>query len=269
MDEAHAALAVAEEAARRAGALLKSYFRNLAVFEVKGLREVVTEADRRSEELILDLIRRNFPADLIFAEESYGGLPPREMEASRVWFVDPLDGTTNFVYGLAFYAVSICLFAHGLPLAGVVYDPSADELFSAVRGEGARLNGRPIRVSSCACFPEALLGTGFPYERSGGDNLDHVVEIARGVRDLRRLGSAALDLCYVASGRLDGFWEYGLRPWDYAAGWLIVEEAGGRVTSLAGRPMRPYYRGIAATNGLIHAELLAALAKGRTGLGEA
>ena len=266
MDESHA-LVVAEEAARQAGEVLRSYFRHLAGVEHKGPREVVTEADRRAEARIIALIRQAFPADLILAEESYRGLTDEKIiEERRVWFIDPLDGTTNFVYGLPVYAVSIALFDRGRPVLGVVYDPSADELFSAARGEGARGNGRPIRVSSCFRFAEALLATGFPYERNGGDNLDHVTNIVPRIRDLRRMGSAALDLCYVASGRLDGFWEYGLRPWDFAAGLLIVEEAGGKVTDFRGRPMRPFSRGIAATNGYIHEELLAALARGRTGL---
>lgn len=261
-------LAAAEEAARAAGEVLLGHFRQALRPEFKRARDMVTEADLGAQEIILSLLRRRFPDHAIYAEESRDRLTPEEVARGRVWFVDPLDGTTNFVHGLGIFTVSICLFEFGRATAGVVYHPFGGELFTAVRGEGARLNGMPVGVSAAESLGQSLLATGFAYEFTGGDNTDHVANLVPAIRGLRRLGSASLDLCYVACGRFDGYWEYGIEPWDHAAGDLIVAEAGGRVTNLRGNEIRYNHRGVAATNGRIHRELLDVLARGKTGMDE-
>jgi len=227
--------------------------------EYKSPLELVTEFDGTSERLIVDAIGRAFPGDATLAEE--GGA--RQGERWR-WIIDPLDGTTNFAHGLPHFAVSIAGEELGELAFGVVYDPMRDELFSAGRGGGAFLNDARLHISPSAALADSLLVTGFPYDlRSHPDNnLDRYAWLAMQTRGVRRFGSAALDLAYVAAGRFDGYWELRLAPWDLAAGMLLVREAGGTVTRVDGGPdvLRPP-TSIAATNGLIHEELLEALKK--------
>ncbi len=219
--------------ARQAGDILRADFGQHLHVENKGLIDLVSEADRRSEAHLLSHIREHFPADWIVAEES-GELAG---SADRTWYVDPLDGTINFVHGLPIYSVSIAYGEGDQLLLGVVYDPTRDELFSAQAGAGAWLNREPIHPAEASDLDHSLLVTGFPYDiRTNPDNnLDHYAHFALHSQGVRRLGSAALDLCYVACGRFDGFWELRLNPWDVAAGGLIAREAGCMVTDLDGK----------------------------------
>ncbi len=252
---------VAIEAARRAGGLLVDIFEHPRTIETKGASyNLVTEADRRSEELILSLIRKAFPHHAILAEEQ-DTVPP---ESEYLWVVDPLDGTTNYAHHYPMFAVSIALWHGGRPILAVIYDPMRKELFQAERGAGAFLNEQPIRVSATASLRQALLGTGFYYER--GEPMRRTLRQIEAFFDvpihcIRRDGSAALDLCYVAAGRYDGFWELTLGPWDYAAGMLVIEEAGGIVTDAAGQPIGLFSRNILAANSMIHKDMLAVLAR--------
>jgi len=226
-------LAAAEEAGRLSGAILKEAFDQQRTIEFKGAIDLVTDADRTSEAELIRYVRERFPGHTILAEES--GL--RRGSGMR-WIIDPLDGTTNYSHRLPLFCVSIAVdSAEGL-LAGVVYDPLRDELFSAAKGRGAKLNGKPIHVSSVTSLDKALLCSGFPYDVREHPEaplglFNHLTRLAQGVR---RLGSAALDLAYVAAGRLDGFFEFGLKPWDIAAGGLLVVEAGGTMTQIDGSP---------------------------------
>ena len=254
-------IAVATRLAREAGALIAAAIGRGNTVERKAAVDLVTEIDRESERIVVEGLRASFPDHAIVAEESSTGRPP---SGQRCWYVDPLDGTTNFVHALPHCAVSLALAApNGNPEAAVVYDPCKDELFHAVRGGGAFLNGKPIRVSSPLVLDEALFVTGFPYDRRehSGFYLKYFEAFMLRCRDLRRLGSASLDLSYVAAGRFDGFWEWHLKPWDTAAGWLIVEEAGGRVVDFDGRAYDPWSPRILATNGALEAEALAVLAE--------
>jgi myo-inositol-1(or 4)-monophosphatase len=249
--------------ARDAGALLLELAEVGVEVRHKGEVDLVTRADQASEELILQAVRSRFPGHGILAEESgtAGG-----REGSRwVWVVDPLDGTTNFAHGLPIWSVSIGILRDGQPRVGVVFDPTRDECFTAVRGRGAHLDGRPIRVSAARALEHALLVTGFPYDvrRSAENNLDHFARFATRSRAVRRLGSAALDLAYVACGRFDGFWELKLHPWDVAAGWLLVEEAGGVVTRFAGEPFDMRADEIVAGPEPLVASMREVLAEGR------
>ncbi len=255
---------VAHAAAARAGALLRSRYREHQEVSFKGEVDLVTAADRDAERLIVDCIRSAFPAHGIVAEES----PPRPGGDDHRWYVDPLDGTTNFAHGYPQFCVSIALARADEMLLGVVHDPVREETFSAVRGDGARLNGAPIAVSATARFEHALLGTGFPYDRRQHADfyVGFLAEAMRRSQGVRRAGSAALDLCWVACGRLDAFWEWKLHPWDFAAGRLIVQEAGGRVSDFAGGPHRLSGEETAASNGLLHDALLAMLSHARARL---
>jgi myo-inositol-1(or 4)-monophosphatase len=220
--------------AHQAGEILRQSFgKNLQV-EYKSLTDLVSEADRQSERLLLNYIRQHFPGDSIQAEES-GGSPG---SSERVWYVDPLDGTVNYLHGIPIYSVSIAYAESGVLRVGVVYDPVHDECFSAEHGKGAYLNGQPIYPATATDLDHALLVTGFSYDirEISDNNLDNFAYFALHSQGVRRLGSAALDLCYVACGRLDGFWELILQPWDLAAGALIVMEAGARVTNIDGGP---------------------------------
>jgi myo-inositol-1(or 4)-monophosphatase len=221
---------------------------------MKGRREVVTDLDDASERAILETIRASCPDDLIIAEESAPGLG----RSDRVWIVDPLDGTNNYAHGYPFFSVAVAVEERGSLVAGVVYDPLRDELFAAERGGGATLNAEPIRVSGAPTLGESLVATGFPYDRSDDtdNNLENLNRFILAVRGIRRGGSAQLDLVYVACGRLDGFWELGLKTWDVAAGGLIVQEAGGRVTNFEGSGWDHRRGDIVASNGSIHAEML-------------
>ena len=250
--------AVAQEAALKAGQILADLFGKVNRITKKGAIDLVTEADVRAEDAILKVVRDHFPEDGILAEES-GRCGE---DADRIWIVDPLDGTTNFAHGFPFFAVSIALQVDGDVVLGLVFNPLLNESFAARRGGGAYLNRSPIRVSENRGLRESLLATGFPYSICEGaesvmDLLSRMVVLAQGVR---RAGSAAIDLCYVAAGRFDGFWEEGLKPWDTAAGSLIVREAGGMVSDYSGAPYSPGGRSIVAANPHIHGAMLRVLA---------
>jgi myo-inositol-1(or 4)-monophosphatase len=253
--------------AREAGSLLMDFFRQRVKIEYKGEADLVTVADRKSEALILERIRQQFPAHDVMGEEG----ARIETGSDYKWYVDPLDGTTNFAHGFPVFCVSLAVDHRGQRVAGVVYDPTRDEMFTAELGSGARLNGEAIRVSSTSRLSDCLLATGFPSQkRHKNPNIHFYHQITLKTHGVRRAGSAALDLCYVASGRFDGFWEFNLNPWDTAAGVLIAEEAGGRVTDFSGGPFQLASRETVASNGLVHDALLAefkAIFEGR-GLGE-
>jgi myo-inositol-1(or 4)-monophosphatase len=252
-------LPVAEAAARAAGAVLRDGQRRPKEVVSKGRTDIVTWADGAAQVAIVEVIAAAFPDDRVVGEEGTVGDP----SAARTWIVDPLDGTSNYAHGIPFFCVSVAVRETDGPLlAGVVYDPLRDECFDAVRGGGARRNGRAIRVSEAKTVATALLATGFAYDVHD-DARDNLAEFARATKvagGIRRDGSAALDLCYVACGRFDGYWELKLHPWDVAAGILIVEEAGGRVTDLAGAAVPASGREIVSSNGAIHHELLRVLA---------
>jgi myo-inositol-1(or 4)-monophosphatase len=243
--------------AREAGALLMHYFHQGLKIEYKGDADLVTAADRASEALIRDRISQQFPSHDVLGEEQ--GL--NDQGSDYRWYVDPLDGTTNFAHGYPVFCVSMALehrsADRGLRIAGVVYDPTRDELFTAEQGRGAHLNGQPIHVSKASQLKECLLATGFPsHKRHQNPNIHFYHQITLRTHGLRRPGSAALDLCNVASGRFDGFWEFNLNPWDTAAGVLLVEEAGGKVSRFDGSAFAIDSRETVATNGLVHDALL-------------
>ena len=221
---------------------------------VKGTpTDLVTEIDRKVEAYLTGRIRERFPDHGIFGEENGETAGAGEYR----WVIDPIDGTVNFIHGFPYYSISIALQKQGKTVAGVVYSPRLNELYAAEAGRGAALNGEPLRVSGCTALADSLLATGFACVRARirPDNLELLPGIVRQIQGIRRNGSAALDLCNVAAGRFDGYWEFALNLYDVAAGALILQEAGGRVTDLTGRNRWPE-AGICATNGLIHAELL-------------
>ena len=244
---------VMAQIAREAGALLMGHFNRHIKIEYKGEADLVTVADRSSETLIRERIREHWPAHDILGEEQ--GLV--DTGSDYRWYVDPLDGTTNFAHSFPVFCVSLAVEHKGQRIAGVVYDPTRDEMFSAEQGSGAYLNEQRIRVSSIAKLAESLVATGFPsHKRHKNPNIHFYHQITLRTHGVRRAGSAALDLCYVASGRLEAFWEFNLNPWDTAAGVLIVEEAGGRVTNFADGPFHIDSREVLASNGLIHESLV-------------
>lgn len=250
-------LPVMSAIAREAGALLLPYFHRGLKIEYKGDADLVTAADRASEVLIRERIRQQFPSHDVLGEEQ--GLS--DQGGDYRWYVDPLDGTTNFAHGYPVFCVSMALEHRGKDqarrIAGVVYDPTRDELFTAEVGKGAHLNGTPIHVSKAAQLKECLLATGFPsHKRHKNPNIHFYHQITLRTHGVRRAGSAALDLCNVASGRFDGFWEFNLNPWDTAAGALVVEEAGGRVSQFDGSAFELDSRETLASNGLVHDALL-------------
>ncbi|MBZ0168012.1 histidinol-phosphate phosphatase [Candidatus Methylomirabilis lanthanidiphila] len=249
---------VALRAAKEAGAILRQGLEQQRIIEFKGVKNLVTDMDRRSEETIADLVRQTLPHHSVVCEEG----TRLEGDSGYRWYVDPLDGTTNYAHGYPCYSVSIGVEKDGDLIFGCVYDPSQEELFIAERGGGAFLNGKRLRVSAIANLPDALLATGFPNDVAGtkDNNLDYFVRFMKRAQGVRRPGSAALDLCYVAAGRFDSFWELKLYPWDMAAGVLIVTEAGGRVTDLRGGPHHLSNPQIVASNGLLHDEMLHILA---------
>jgi myo-inositol-1(or 4)-monophosphatase len=243
--------------AREAGALLMQYFHQGLKIEYKGDADLVTAADRASEALIRERVSKQFPSHDVLGEEQ--GLKDRGSEYR--WYVDPLDGTTNFAHGYPVFAVSMALEHRSknkeTRIAGVVYDPTRDEFFAAEKGKGALLNGKPIQVSKTAHLKECLVATGFPsHKRHKNPNIFFYHQITLKTHGVRRAGSAALDLCNVACGRFDGFWEFNLNPWDTAAGALIVEEAGGRVSRFDGSAFELNSRETLASNGLVHDALL-------------
>lgn len=258
-----ALLSVATDAARQAGMVLTECTRTGFRIEHKQVINLVTDADRQAEQRIIEVIHEAFPTHRILAEE--GGLT--EQSPSRYkWVIDPLDGTTNFAHGFPAYCVSIGVECDGREIVGAVYDPTRDELFTAQIGHGAHLNGVPISVSTTDHLDRALLVTGFGYDirETSNNNLNHFVRFALKVQGLRRTGTAALDLCYVAAGRFDGFWEVALNPWDMAAGVVILHEAGGTVTNFKGAPHSIYGRELVASNGHIHQAMLDLLQEDRT-----
>jgi myo-inositol-1(or 4)-monophosphatase len=242
-----AAIVIAQEA----GGILMD--RRGVGFELKGAFDLVTAADHASERFIVEQLQKHFPQHGIVAEE--GGRA--EMRSEFRWYVDPLDGTTNFAHGFPMWNVTLALAQKEQVVAGVIYDPLRREMFAAERGAGAQLNGEPIRVSKARRLEDALLATGFPSrKRHENVNIHFYYQAAMITHGIRRGGSAALDLAYTACGRLDGFWEFGLNPWDMAAGTLMVEEAGGCVSGMRGEPLDLHGKYLLVDNGLLHEETL-------------
>lgn len=253
-------LKTAIEAAQEAGKFLReSRTKRLNVERKSSSIDLVTQVDKEAERLIIDIIQRRFPDHDILGEES----GQSRNSSSYRWIIDPLDGTINFTHGLPIYCVSIGIERNGETIAGVVYDPNTNELYTAERGKGAYLNGARIHVSQTETLINSLLITGFPYNIH--NNPDHTIErfvdFLMEAQAVRRLGSAAIDLCYIAAGRGDGFWEAFIKPWDVAAGILLVEEAGGKVTDFHGGKVNINAPRIVASNGKIHDEMLRVLRK--------
>lgn len=248
-------LETAVEIAREAGALLANYLERRVGYEYKGEFDLVTEADRASERLVVERLRTHFPAHAIVGEEGFG----HETASEYRWFVDPLDGTTNFAHSFPMFNVTLGLQRAGETIAGVVYDPIRQEMFMAERGSGAYMNNRRIKVSGTKRLSDSLASTGFPSrKRHHNVNIHFYYQLAMASHGVRRTGSAAIDLAYVACGRLDFFWEFGLKPWDMAAGTLLVEEAGGRVTDMRGAAHTITGSDhLLADNGALHEEVLA------------
>ncbi len=250
----HKFLEAARVSARQAGEMLKRHQTDVREITFKGSVDLVTNFDKQAQNQIVEFLSTQFPHHDILAEEELS----LEKGSEYLWVIDPLDGTTNFAHGFPVFCVSIALMKDGEILLGVVFDPTRDEMFQAVKGAGASLNGEAIVVSSTEELDKSLLATGFPYDirTSTRNNLDHFADFAVRAQAVRRCGSAAVDLCYVACGRFDGFWELKLAPWDVAAGVLIVMEAGGRVSDFSGNPMDIFGEEIVATNSYIHGEMI-------------
>ncbi len=249
------------EIAKKVGQVQLNGLLEKRIIHYKGEIDLVTEVDKECEEILVNFIKTKFSDHDIISEETQF-----ELKGSPYcWFIDPLDGTTNYVHGYPVFCVSLALQFEGQIVLGVVYDPTRDELFWAEKGKGAYLNGRRIKVSNITKLSESLLATGFPYDlkRDPVNNLDHFLNMILEAQAIRRDGSAALNLCYVASGRFDGFWELKLKPWDVAAGALIVKEAGGMVSDFEGNSFDPFHLEVVASNGHIHKEMLNVLKKGK------
>ena len=249
-------------AALAAGRLQRSRFASDFTVELKGAKDLVTELDTASERLIVDHLLAAFPGHGILAEE--GQYPPGD--GRHTWIIDPIDGTTNFAHGYPWFCSSIALERDGQLTVAVIYNPMTDELFTAIAGGGAYLNGRRLNVSRCAALTDSLLGTGFPYDCATApeNNFDSFIRFQKTARGIRRCGAAALDLAWLAAGRLDGFWEIKLKPWDVAAGCLLIQEAGGQVSAFDGSPYEVRNHRILASNGLLHDQMIALLAMGGT-----
>lgn len=254
-------LEIAEKAAREAGEVHLQNLGKVKEIEFKAKNSLVTEVDKLSEELIIGILKDSFPGHDIFAEES----GKHVTNSDYLWLVDPLDGTTNYAHAYPFFSVSIALEVKGSIELGLVYDPVKDEMFTAQRGSGAYLNGAPISVSQTEYINQCHLCTGFVHENDQmvEENLRHFSNFIRKAQAVRRDGSAALDLCYVACGRFDGFWELGLNPWDTAAGALIVQEAGGSVSLFSGAEYSIYVKEILATNNRIQDQMMVVLSTDR------
>lgn len=249
-------LDVAVAAARDGGEIISAALHGPKNISYKGEVDIVTETDKKSEAAILTRLRREFPAHAVIAEE--GGASGPGAQAEYQWHVDPLDGTTNFAHGFPVFAVSLGLLYRGEALVGAIYNPVTLEMFTAIRGRGAHSNGEPIHVSGIDKLARSLLATGFPsHKRMQNPNIRYYWEFTLRSHGVRRAGAAALDLCSVARGHFEGFWEFGLKSWDTAAGILLVREAGGTVTNFAGQPYRPGDLECLASNGLIHEEMRA------------
>ncbi len=243
------------EAAKAAGAmLLAGLNEGERVIEFKGDNDIVTEMDRRAEEMVVEALTSAFPDIAILAEEGGASGPESDLK----WIIDPLDGTNSYAHRVPHFCVSIGLEMSGEPAVGVVYNPCLDECFTAVKGKGACLNGKPIRVSATAELKKSLVATGFPYDRatSPENNVNYVAAFIPKIQGIRRMGSAALDLCYTAAGRFDGYWELKLQPWDTAAGALILTEAGGSLTDFDGGAYSIYDKQLLASNGQIHDQMI-------------
>ena len=241
-----------QDLAREAGALLMSFFGKVSI-EYKGDVDLVTQADRAAEKMIVERIRKQWPEHDLIGEEG----SRRETGSDFRWYIDPLDGTTNFAHGFPVFCVSLALEYKGERVAGVVFDPTRNEMFAAGKGSGAQLNGRPAHVSATPRLKESLVATGFPsHKRHKNPNINFYHQITLRSHGVRRAGSAALDLCYLSCGRLDAYWEFNLNPWDTAAGVLLVEEAGGKVTNFSGGPFNIDSREVLGSNTLLHGELL-------------
>jgi myo-inositol-1(or 4)-monophosphatase len=253
-------LGIVEGVARQAGAVLMEGYGNVRQIQQKGVIDLVTEFDKRSEEVIVSSIQKEFPEHAILAEESGHNKTISEYQ----WVIDPLDGTTNFAHGIPIFSVSIGLLKNNSPILGVAYDPFRNEMFSAEVGHGAFLNHRSIRVSSQTDLGQAVLSTGFPYDlrTNTRNNLPQFVQFQLRTQAVRHLGSAALDCAWTAIGRLDGYWEFGVKPWDIGAGALIVREAGGRVTSVDEDENFLSSDTILVSNGLLHEQMLRVLKEG-------
>ena len=250
-------LKVAVEAAHAAGRILKERADRIGKIEYKGEIDPVTEIDLLCEKEVIGRVQKTFPSHAFLAEES----GTTKGDSDHQWIIDPLDGTVNYSHGYPAYCVSIGYQCKGEVVVGAVYNPCLDELFVAERGKGATLNGKPIAVSAASDLRLSLLATGFPYDisESSDNNLDHFQKFIVSCQAIRRPGSAALDLCYTAMGRFDGYWEMKLHPWDYAAGWLMIEEAGGKVTRFDGSPFQMGDRYVLASNGNIHQAMVEVL----------
>lgn len=244
----------ARKLAREAGGLLAEKLTQHNPVFYKGDIDLVTEADRMSEAFILTEISRRYPEHGILSEESAA----KNEQAVMRWIIDPLDGTTNYAHGFPFFCVSIAFERDGIVEVGVIYDPTRDDLFTASRAGGAYLNGKKLQVSALTDLSRSLLATGFPYDirTSNENNLNFFNAMAVRAQAIRRPGAAALDLAYLASGRIDGFWELKLKPWDTAAGCLMVEEAGGVISDMKGKPWNLFSPGLVASNGLIHGQMM-------------
>jgi myo-inositol-1(or 4)-monophosphatase len=251
----------AKEVALKAGQMLKENINTSAEIFFKGAVNLVTDLDNRSQRMIFDHLSSRFPDHDFMGEE---GLR-KDRGAELRWIIDPLDGTTNYAHGFPIYTISIAFEAKGEVVLGLVYDPMREEMFSALKCQGAFLNGKSIHVSSVQDLDKSLVATGFPYDlrESEVNNIDHFNNFLLCVQAIRRCGSAAMDLCYVACGRFDGFWELKLSPWDMAAGALIVQEAGGRISDFNNRPFSLFGSELLATNGLIHDQMLEVLQPGK------
>src|SRR3954470_855048 len=253
-------LSFAIETARAAGQLLLEKYGRITAVTKKGDYNLVTEADLASEALIIERIKSHYPRHMILAEES-GDTVVVDGDTRWKWIIDPLDGTTNFAHSYPCFCVTIALEHEGELVIGVTYDPTRNELFTAEKGQGASLNFKPVHVSSTSRMSESLLVTGFPYDfKDRNDFARHLTDFLLGARGVRRDGSAAIDMAYVACGRFDGFWEEGLNPWDMAAGVLLIEEAGGQISGYGGSRFDIYNPPVLATNGLIHDQMASILA---------
>ncbi len=250
-------LKLAVACAMQSGRIQRKYYEKEFAVHHKGEINLVTDVDLACQERIIRLIRKKFPDDNIISEEQSNRF---ETDGTR-WIIDPLDGTTNYAHGYPFFCTSVAYETHGIVMVGVVYNPIFKELFVAQRGNGSYLNGRRIRVSQTKELKKSLLTTGFPYDVATSDdnNIDHFVNFLFEAQAIRRDGSAALNLCYTACGRFDGFWEMKLNPWDIAAGALIIEEAGGRVSGISGKKFHCYDGDIVASNGIIHKKMVEVL----------
>lgn len=256
-------LKTAEGIARQAGEILREYYKKPVSYNRKGEIDLVTEADHAVEKFLLEALPKAFPDYAVVSEEG-GGYSPGKGASDYYWYVDPLDGTTNFAHRFPHFAVSLGLAGiDRVPVLGVVYDPMRDECFTGYQGGGAFLNGEKLHVSKTDTLLDAMLATGFPYDRrtDAQNNIPEANAMLLQTQDIRRVGSAALDLCYVAVGRLDGYWERKLNLWDCVAGIVMVQEAGGKVTDLQGKIEMLYEKRpqILASNGLIHAQIIEVL----------